>query len=295
MSVVCPIPPASQSPFDEPTPIRPDIGTDDPPTREWRPMMPPDLFTPEIGVDGMAVYGVLALYVDGKTGECWPSQSIIAARTGISRERVIRAIKRLEQHGFVEVEHQDNRGMKRVNLYRLPHQIHAYVPMSQNTTTMSQNGTADVPNPDSRCPKMGHKLNVIELNDIEPIKEPPVVPQKTAEKKTTTYPPEMDAFWDSYPAIGRTRSSKKQVRDEWRRIRPDPATATDIIASLDAWKKTSDWKRGFALGAHLFLSRRKWEEIPEPAQHVEGIITDRENPDVFGTWGKPSNKKESTR
>lgn len=237
------------------------------PCRAWRPMMPPDLYSPDVGPDGIAVYGVLCLHVDGKTGECWPSQGAIAARIGISRERVINAIKRLERCGFVEITHQDYRGMKRSNLYRLPHQISANVQMSQIPTTLSQNGTADVPNPDSRCPKTGHEPYVKEPSDKEPGGNTPLPPKGGGPAKEPTYPSAMLAFWEAYHPKGRERSSKKQVLAEWTKLRPDEATVTGIMAGLAAWSESDGWRRGFAPGAHRFLNLRKWEEPPAAASN----------------------------
>jgi DNA-binding transcriptional MocR family regulator len=94
----------------------------------WRPMMPPDLYSPEIGVIAIAVYGVLAIHVDGKTGECDPSHPTIAKRLGVSRDSVIRAIAVLVEKGFVERTHRAlSDGAQTTNLYCLPHQKHTNV------------------------------------------------------------------------------------------------------------------------------------------------------------------------
>lgn len=224
--------------------------------REWRPMMPPELYAPEVGPDGIAVYGVLALHVNGQTGECWPSQTVIGARIGISRERVIKALRRLERAGFVEVTHQEDRGMKRSNLYRLPHQIHANVQMSQIPTTLSQNGTADVPNPDSRCPKMGHELNVIEPDDKEPDGDTPLPPQGG---KRAVYPTDFETFWTQYPS---GHGNKKKAAEAWKKLRPDAETQADMMAGLARWNACGRWRRGYVKDAVVWIKDRWWEDEP---------------------------------
>jgi len=71
-------------------------------------------------------------------------------------------------------------------------------------------------------------------------------------------------FWQEYDPRGRERSSKKQVYEEWKKIRPDNFEFEKIMNGLRAWKNTASWRDGFAPGAHRFLRLRKYEELPGP-------------------------------
>lgn len=73
-------------------------------------------------------------------------------------------------------------------------------------------------------------------------------------------------IWEASHATGRKRSSKKEVRDELRRLRKDgiPPPGT-FRRSLEAWKASDEWTRDggqYIPAVHRWISARKWE-IPE--------------------------------
>lgn len=261
--------------------------TEEPPTEskpdvEWRPMMPPELFSPDIGTDGIAVYGVLALHVNGQTGECWPSQNTIAKRLGIGRESVNRAIKRLEMAGLVGIEHRAKEG--KPNVYTLPHQRRG---VSSQRTPLSSDSTPGVVPQHTGCALGRHELNVIEPDDKEPEGDNPPTPQDSGKptkpekpKERPTYPESMLTFWKACHSRSRDRSTLAQVFTEWDKIKPDAETVDEILAGVAAWLESEGWQKGFAEGAHLFLKRRKWEQRPEPAEpspHVNGFQNGHQN------------------
>lgn len=171
-------------------PFRTRSMADDQTTPEWRPMLPPQLFTPEVGVDGIAVYGTLCLYVDRQTGECWPSQKTIADRIGVSRESVNRAIKRLEMLGLVFVEHRAHEGKS--NLYTLPDQrgrvsaqrtplSSGATPLPLGSTPLSPESTPGVTQDDTGCDSDRHEPDISEPEITEPeTGETPLTPQAPA-------------------------------------------------------------------------------------------------------------------
>lgn len=63
----------------------------------------------------MLVYMALVLHSD-QSRRCWPSQSTIAKRTGLSRQTVIRSLRALEADGLITSTH---RGGRSVKLYQL--------------------------------------------------------------------------------------------------------------------------------------------------------------------------------
>lgn len=77
----------------------------------------------------------------------------------------------------------------------------------------------------------------------------------------------LDLLWNAALPKARERSSRYQCRVAWNSIpkqdRPDLETA---VAALRAWNKCEEWsKEGgkFAPGLHLFISRRRWEDVPQ--------------------------------
>ena len=231
---------------------------------EWRPMLPPDLFTPDIGADGIAVYGALCLYVDRQSGTCFPSHAAVAKKIGLTRKRVIAAIKRLKKEGFVEITHQDDRGMKRSNLYTLPHQKSANVQMSHIDTAMSRIGTADVPPRDSRCTAEGHKPYTSEPD----IKEPDVTPVVPIKKSSRQEPPsDFLDFLNAYPPH-RRYSGQSEAINLWTELNPDLDFRRVIMGALANHKASEDWKKEggrYVPGIAKWLEQEKWQLVLDPA------------------------------
>lgn len=86
------------------------------------------------------------------------------------------------------------------------------------------------------------------------------------------------SFWNSAPERARRRSSRKQVADEWKKIkksdRPEKET---IVNAIEAWNKCDDWTKdggSFIPGLHLWLKNEKWLDLPEqPAKKKTRILT----------------------
>ena len=72
------------------------------------------------------------------------------------------------------------------------------------------------------------------------------------------------ALWKSAPLWARTRSSKKQVADEWKKATRKPDHA-EVLNSIEAWKQCAEWTRdgGQAIpGLHRWIKNRQWENTP---------------------------------
>ncbi len=67
------------------------------------------LYGARIGVAGLGVYNVLAMFAGSETQVCFPSQNTVAKLLGISRRTVIRKIKLLGDLGLIEVEKRNGR------------------------------------------------------------------------------------------------------------------------------------------------------------------------------------------
>ena len=57
-----------------------------------------------LGPDALAVYYALCRFANNRTQRCWPSQSTIANRTGMTRRTVRKALRKLEGFCLVEIE-----------------------------------------------------------------------------------------------------------------------------------------------------------------------------------------------
>jgi len=61
-------------------------------------------YAERVGINGFGVYNALAHMADANTRTCYPSQSYLASKLGISRMSVIRAIAALQREGLIKVE-----------------------------------------------------------------------------------------------------------------------------------------------------------------------------------------------
>lgn len=220
------------------------------PTREWRPMIPPDLLCPEIGTNGIAVYAALCTYADRQTGECWPAHSTIAERLGISRKLVLNTIKILEQHGFVEVR----KLIGRKHIYRLPHQAKQDV---------SQNDTPPVSKTHTSCddtlqPPVSKTHTELTINRTKE----DTYPRKSNRQ---TYPEPFESFWALYP---KGHGSKKVSFAEWERLTPEDRE--EATSGIPVWQKSKRWRDGYVVDCERYLKKRYWEN-PAPESNEKPL------------------------
>jgi hypothetical protein len=72
-------------------------------------------------------------------------------------------------------------------------------------------------------------------------------------------------LWKTSPKRARDRSSKKQVFNEWKKIKTKPDKKT-IVTAINAWIACHEWTRdnGQAIqGLHLWIKNERWESLPE--------------------------------
>lgn len=70
-------------------------------------------------------------------------------------------------------------------------------------------------------------------------------------------------FWDAYPS----RIDRKAAWEAWKALNPSPETAAQILAALEAWKKSGQWTEEggrFIPGAAKFLAKGYWQSPPPP-------------------------------
>jgi hypothetical protein len=117
------------------------------------------------------------------------------------------------------------------------------------------------------------KCNTQSVTDVTPEALQKALPEKRREEKSIKkeaiascpLPDVLAEIWESSPKSCRERSSKKQVADEWKRIKvSDRPSAEDLNGAIAAWSSSEKWKEGFGEGLHLWIKRRQWENIPTP-------------------------------
>ena len=58
----------------------------------------------ELSINEIAVYTTLVVFVNNKTGKCFPSRKVIAERVNLSVRSVARIIAQLKERGLIEVK-----------------------------------------------------------------------------------------------------------------------------------------------------------------------------------------------
>jgi hypothetical protein len=72
-------------------------------------------------------------------------------------------------------------------------------------------------------------------------------------------------IWSKTPAMGKQRSSKKQLAQAWKKIKNRPSIET-LTQALDAWNDSKKWKEGYCEGIHIWVTNEQWDNLPKPEE-----------------------------
>lgn len=108
---------------------------------DWYGKTPVDVACdPTLSTTAKAVYAVLAVHVDVRTNQCYPSWATLQRATGKSRATVYRALRELVDAGVVTIEARFHKGQQTSNLYTL-------IPRGEGVTGETPRGfTSDTQN-----------------------------------------------------------------------------------------------------------------------------------------------------
>lgn len=76
------------------------------------------------------------------------------------------------------------------------------------------------------------------------------------------------AFWEAYPS----KIDRESAWGAWKALNPSPETVRQIMASLEAWKQSSQWIEDggrYIPKAAKFLGKGYWKNIPPHPQKKE--------------------------
>lgn len=70
-----------------------------------------------------------------------------------------------------------------------------------------------------------------------------------------------EEFWKAYP----THVNKKRCIPLWEKINPDETLLRKMLDSIEAWKKSNQWQKGYIPNPDTWLRNEKWnDEVPPP-------------------------------
>ena len=122
-----------------------------------------DVYGPQIGLAGYAVYNALARFAQG-SGYCWPAQDTLATLLDCTDNTIRKALKKLKEAGLIEVVHRFNDKGKTSNGYRL-------LPVTKNTGAAPTDGVAEpptVPKQEAQFSRDCDGTAAIDVGDYEP-------------------------------------------------------------------------------------------------------------------------------
>lgn len=170
---------------------------------------------------------MLANHCNSHTGQCNPSQKLLADECSMGVSTLKNHLQSLADAGLIEVVNQDVQGRKVSNQYLLKLAID-----SQNLAI--------------RSPESGYPL------------------YKNLEDKHTGVEKFQD-FWDAYPK-GDRRVGKAECMKFWSKNRLDSKVEV-ILAHLEAIKKSKAWRDGFHPAILKYLKENRWlDDLPEPQE-----------------------------
>ena len=84
-----------------------------------------------------------------------------------------------------------------------------------------------------------------------------------------------DTFWNTYPS----KVNKKRCMDLWKKLNPDDDLVQKMLKSIEAWKRTRQWREGYVPYPDTWLRGEKWnDEIPNEPRSKNGALQYRQTP-----------------
>jgi hypothetical protein len=105
------------------------------------------------------------------------------------------------------------------------------------------------------------------VGDVTTPPSPP--PGGRALRAQGTVPEGFDRFWSAYPPT--RRRGRQEAITAWRSLRLTPSQVQQVMASLESWKASRDWRKEagkWIPWPQKFLRKRRWEETVDPERSV---------------------------
>jgi len=199
----------------------------------------------------------------GKNGYCWPGVRTIAVDSGLTKNGVLKSLKRLEQAGLLAVE---RRGNGRCNHYRKTETSQQRVPVNNiNRSTMNTTGGPQ------RCPE---PVNNVDHNQTDQLNQT----KKGRQKKQTTpkelvFPEILDTAtfrqawgeWQQYLCEKKKKLTSSTAKKQLKKLAQHGA---DVAAAMIEQSIEQGWQGLFELKQSALTKPPPPEEIIMP-EHTE--------------------------
>lgn len=181
---------------------------------------------------------LLANHANGHTGQCNPSQGLLATECCMGLSTLRRHLIDLEEQGFIQVVHKFADNMKRPNQYYL--NIGSQNQAIDHPNWMDPTSKSDVPLPPNRMIEPGIKTSN---------KTNTVVDQKN------NY---FDEFWKAYPR----KTNKGFARKVFEKLKVDDVMLTKMIQAIYVQNKNiwKDKDQQYIPHPSTWLNGERWED-----------------------------------
>jgi DNA-binding transcriptional ArsR family regulator len=213
-----------------------------------------DVYGPELGIDGVAVYVALARVAKNSTGECVITLRQIAEIVGTSPQTAMRALAKLVDKNLVRCEEKGNVNTRKPSIYTLIDMPKSSVPIGNRTVPNV------VPSVVPNVVPIGNTLKTINTNNTSNTETPFALTSPLKEKDSIELPEWLPIKeWEEW----------KQDRKE-RKIPTTPKAQKIAIADLDKLRKggedPAEVLRGCIIRGWrgIFTCKRPFQNGPKP-------------------------------
>lgn len=180
---------------------------------------------------------VLHYHMDNNSGECFPSEELIAKESGLSIRCVVMHIKKLKQNFYISIKKEKGgQGWNR-NMYKaLLRPAYAALSLDEESATDAKGHAND-----------GQKV-VQEMHSNSSINSP----YNSIDKKSF-----FNQFWEMYPE--NNRYSKTKCLNLWRKNNLEEI-GQEITDRLKSAKFSKQWRDGFIPSTFKFIDEEQWQK-----------------------------------
>ena len=214
------------------------------------------------------LYGELTALAQAE-GFCFASNEYFAELYDLSVDRISRLLGTLEKTGYITREvlrDPETNAVTGRKIWIIP-------PTGQEDTPPGKNnGTSRQKYRDP--PGKNDGDNNINNNNIPPIS--PTGEEEPGGKKPEPDTVLFESFWKAFPPRNGRRNGKADARKAWKKLKVSARLYDDIMAGLDAYIRSDEVARGYAMDASRWLRNRRWEDeiVADPPAVTGSLLPD---------------------
>ena len=241
-----------------------------------------------LGPLSASIYIALCRHSNNETQECFPSIALFSEECGVSKNTVLRSIKKLQGLNMINVQKmKKENGTHANNIYTLLSKEQWVKPSKMSPGPTGGPGSRSLPGTRGSAPQalgvvppgIHNNTNNKKTNNIN--KTHGVAPSLKKVSSANLLKIYFEEFWVSYPP---RRGSKKAALNKWI-SKIDEKLALTLIADVKRRKQEDDnWKNGFEPMVTTYLNQERWNDDIIKPRGGSAINTSEGTPRVEGKY-----------